>query len=130
VTEEAGDTVVLVRTRDGKTTKEKIDMVELMRSGPTRRRTRELASRRLGVCRTCAALLYLWRSQKPGSYKLERNMIVLQALSAGGGLSPRGTERGVRIKRRDANGELQMITAKHDDLVKADDIVYVKESLF
>ena len=56
--------------------------------------------------------------------------LVLQALSTGGGLSPRGTERGVRIKRRDANGVLQIITVKHDDLLKPDDIVYVKESLF
>ena len=57
-------------------------------------------------------------------------MMVLQALSTGGGLSPRGTERGVRIKRRDANGVLQIISVKHDDLLKPDDIVYVKESLF
>ena len=30
--------------------------------------------------------------QKPGPYRLERDMTVMQALSAGGGLSPRGSE--------------------------------------
>ena len=68
--------------------------------------------------------------QKPGSYKLERNMIVLQALSIGGGLTPRGTERGIRIKRRNEKGVLQIIDAQHDDVVKNDDVVFVKESLF
>jgi polysaccharide export outer membrane protein len=40
--------------------------------------------------------------QRPGQFRLERAMTVLQALSAGGGLTPRGTERGIRIKRADA----------------------------
>jgi polysaccharide export outer membrane protein len=57
-------------------------------------------------------------------------MTVVQALAAGGGLTPRGTERGMRIKRRDSNGQLQIIDAKQDDMVQVDDVVYVKESLF
>ena len=57
-------------------------------------------------------------------------MNVTQALSAGGGLSPRGTERGLVIKRRDAQGKIQMIGAKGDDPVQVDDVVYVKESWF
>jgi polysaccharide biosynthesis/export protein len=129
LTEEAGDTVVLVRTRDGKTTKDKIDMDELMRSSDPSKNPQLTTGDSVYVERAPRFYIY-GEVQKPGSYKLERNMIVLQALSAGGGLSPRGTERGVRIKRRDANGELHVINVKHDDLVKADDIVYVKESLF
>jgi polysaccharide export outer membrane protein len=68
--------------------------------------------------------------QRPGVFRLERAMTVLQALSTGGGLSARGTERGVRIKRRDGEGKLQIISAKHDDLLQPDDVVYVQESLF
>jgi polysaccharide export outer membrane protein len=68
--------------------------------------------------------------QRAGPFKLERGMTVLQALSTGGGLTARGTERGIRIKRRDASGKLQVLDAKHDDLVQVDDVVYVKESLF
>ena len=68
--------------------------------------------------------------QRPGAFRLERNMTVLQALSVGGGLTLRGTERGMRVKRRDANGTMQVITAKHDDLLQVDDVVYVQESLF
>jgi polysaccharide export outer membrane protein len=55
---------------------------------------------------------------------------VQQALSAGGGLTPRGTERGITIKRRSADGKTQTLSAKPDDLVQADDVITIKESLF
>ena len=57
-------------------------------------------------------------------------MTVVQALSAGGGLSMRGTERGLVIKRRDADGKIRLIDAKQDDLLQVDDVVFVKESWF
>jgi polysaccharide export outer membrane protein len=57
-------------------------------------------------------------------------MTLLQALSVGGGLTARGTERGMRIKRRDAAGQMQEFKARHDDSILVDDVVYVKESLF
>jgi polysaccharide export outer membrane protein len=57
-------------------------------------------------------------------------MTVVQALSIGGGLTPRGTERGIRIKRRDAKGNLVEINASHEETLQADDVVYVKESFF
>jgi polysaccharide export outer membrane protein len=68
--------------------------------------------------------------QRPGQLRLERQMTVLQALSAGGGLTPRGTERGLRVKRRDQEGKLQTLDVKGDDLLQPNDVVYVKESLF
>jgi polysaccharide export outer membrane protein len=55
---------------------------------------------------------------------------VQQALSLGGGLSARGTERGMRIKRRDETGKVAEFAAKHEDVILNDDVVYVKESLF
>lgn len=127
--EEAADTVILTHTQDGKTTKETIDLLELVRSGDPSKNRELVAGDQVFVERAPRFYIY-GEVQKPGSYKLEPNMMVLQALSTGGGLSPRGTERGVRIKRRDANGVLQIMSVKHDDLLKPDDIVYVKESLF
>lgn len=129
VNPDAADTVVLIRTHDGKTTKEVIDMVELVRSADPAKNRELAAGDSLFVERAPRFYIY-GEVNKPGSYKLERDMMVLQALSTGGGLSPRGTERGVRVKRRDASGVLQMITVKHEDMLKPDDIVYVKESLF
>ena len=45
-------------------------------------------------------------------------------------MNQRGTERGLRIQRRDAEGNLQMLTVKSSDLVEPDDVLYIKESLF
>jgi polysaccharide export outer membrane protein len=50
-------------------------------------------------------------------------------LSTGGGLSARGTERGIKIKRN-IQGKLQTVDAKSGDLIQADDVVFVGESLF
>src|SRR3569623_1232505 len=37
--------------------------------------------------------------QRPGVYKLQRDMTVLQALAVGGGLTPRGTDNAIKIIR-------------------------------
>lgn len=78
-----------------------------------------------------APVFYIYGEvQKPGAYRLERNMTLMQALSLGGGITPRGTQRGIQIKRREANGQTQSHTAALGDEIRADDVVYVKESLF
>lgn len=68
--------------------------------------------------------------QRPGVYRLERNMSVSQALSTGGGLTARGSERRIVIKRRDAKGKEQTIGVNASSLIQPDDVLYVKESLF
>lgn len=68
--------------------------------------------------------------QRPGVYRLERSMTVSQAISAGGGLTPRGTERHATIKRREAGGKETRVAVRGSDLMQADDVLMVKESLF
>jgi len=129
VNAEAGDTVTLIRTRDGKTTKQIIDMLEIMRTADSSKNVELFSGDVIYVERAPHYYIY-GEVQRPGSYRIERDMNVLQALSVGGGLSARGTERGVRIKRRDEAGALQILDAKHDDKVRPDDVIYVKESFF
>jgi polysaccharide export outer membrane protein len=127
--QDAGDKVTIVRSRNGKTTKEVLDLYEMVESGNMKQNLQLATNDVIYVERAPRFYIY-GEVQHPGAYKLERNMTVLQALSVGGGLSPRGTDRNVRLKRRDANGNLKIITAKHDDVVQVDDVVYVQESLF
>lgn len=68
--------------------------------------------------------------QRAGSYRLERDMTVLQGLAQGGGLTIRGTERGLRIHRRGPDGTIEVITPEKFELLRADDVLYVQESLF
>jgi polysaccharide export outer membrane protein len=58
-------------------------------------------------------------------------MTVMQAIAQSGGLTQRGTERGMRINRRDPSGSIKVINnVKMNDAVERDDVIYVKESLF
>lgn len=126
---DGGDSVSLIRTRDGKTTREVIDVVQMVQGADLNRDYPVQPNDIIFVERAPRFYIY-GEVQHPGALRLERNMTVLQALSAGGGLTPRGTERGMRIKRKDASGQLQILSVKHDDVVQVDDVVYVKESLF
>lgn len=68
--------------------------------------------------------------QHAGTIRLERGMTVLQALAAGGGLTQRGTEKGIRVHRRGSDGNVQVLTPQMQDPLQQDDVVYVRESLF
>ncbi len=57
-------------------------------------------------------------------------MTVLQALAAGGGLTAKGTQRGIKINRKGPDGTVQELSPGMQDLVQQDDVIYVKESLF
>ncbi|MYM98011.1 polysaccharide export protein EpsE [Duganella vulcania] len=129
VSADGGDTLTLIRKRNGKVSKDVVDLVEMLRSGDLERDVEMAANDIIYVERAPRFYIY-GEVQRPGTFRLERAMTVVQALSTGGGLTPRGTERGMVIKRRDAQGVVQVINAKQDDLLKADDVVYVKESLF
>ena len=69
--------------------------------------------------------------QEPNMYRLEPNMTVLQAISRGGGLTKLASRSRVEIKRRDLDsGQLITRKARLHEIVQADDVIYVKESLF
>lgn len=65
-----------------------------------------------------------------GAYRYEKNMTVFQALAIGGGLSPRGTENGLTLKRKNAQGEFETHEVTGTTAIQKDDVIYVKEALF
>ena len=68
--------------------------------------------------------------QRPGMMRLERGLTVQQAVAAGGGVTQRGTLKGLKIVRRAADGTVQTIEPAMDDTLKDGDVMYVRESLF
>jgi protein involved in polysaccharide export with SLBB domain len=93
--------VSLVRTRNGNTTRETIDIVDMVRKGELNR-DYEVAGGDIIFVERAPRAYITGEVQRPGPFRIERAMTVQQALSAGGGLTPRGTQRGVRITRKDA----------------------------
>jgi polysaccharide export outer membrane protein len=126
---EGSDMVTLVRTRNGKVSRETLDVVDMVRKGELNRDYEVTGGDIIFVERAPRAYI-TGEVNRPGPFRIERSMTVQQALSAGGGLTPRGTERGLRITRRDAGGVEHTIDVKGNDQVQVDDVITVKESWF
>ncbi len=126
---DGADTATLVRTRNGKTEYRDIDLLALFKPGGEASDVEVQDGDIVNVARQPMFYIY-GEVQRPGAFRLEQNMSVVQALSMGGGLTPRGTQRGIRILRRDDKGAMQEIEVKLGDPVQKDDVIYVKESLF
>jgi polysaccharide export outer membrane protein len=67
---------------------------------------------------------------RAGAYRLENDMTVMQAIAAGGGITPRGSDRRLKMRRAETDGKVSEKDAELKDKVKADDVIYVKEALF
>jgi len=123
------DTLTLVGTRDGKPMRKVIDLPGIFRGDGRENDVLVLNGDVIYVER--APVVYIYGEvQRPGALRLERDMSVMQALATGGGLNLRGTEKGLRVHRRDTDGKLQVLQPKMDDLLRDGDVVYVRESLF
>ena len=67
---------------------------------------------------------------RSGAYRVEPNMTVMQAIAAGGGITPRGSDRRLKLRRAGGDGTLVERDVSLNDVVKANDVIYVKEALF
>lgn len=123
------DIVTLVGIRNGESVKLEIDLPAILQSGRAELDVTVENGDILYVDR--APSLYIYGEvQRPGQLRLERGMTLMQALAAGGGLTPRGTQRGIRVHRRDASGQVRILEIGLTEHLQRDDVVYVKESLF
>ena len=78
-----------------------------------------------------APMYYIYGEvQRPGSYRVERNMTLMQALAQGGGPTLRGTQKSIKIFRRSKDGKLDDLALVPSAPILADDVLFVPESLF
>ena len=129
IVQDGGDVVTVIRSIGNSFEKKEVDILEMVRAGDRSSDINIQSDDLIYVERAPRFYIY-GEVQRAGTYKLERNMTVIQALSTAGGLNLRGTERGIRIQRRDSSGSYQLFTVKSNDLVQPDDVIYIKESLF
>ncbi|MCL6262737.1 polysaccharide export protein EpsE [Craterilacuibacter sp. RT1T] len=126
------DTMVLTGMRDGKPFRSEIDLPALYRvsgQGAVPDAPVMMPGDVLYVDR--APVYYIYgEAQRPGAFRIERGMTVQQALAQGGGPTPRGTEWRLSINRKGADGKMIQLNPALSDLVQADDVIYVRESLF
>ena len=123
------DVVTLVGTRNGRPIKLDIDLPAIRHSGKNELDLQVETGDIIYADRAPSAYIY-GEVQRPGMFKLERGMTLMQALAQSGGLTARGTQRGIKVHRRDASGNVVIQDIGMNDPVGRDDVIYVKESLF
>ena len=122
------DAALLIRRDDSRVTIDFNDVDETHAFGANLR----LASGDTIFIRRAPVFYIYGEVQRPGAYRLERNMTVMQALSAGGGLTAKGTQRGLLVMRPalTGSGAIEKIRITLGERLQADDTLYVQESLF
>jgi polysaccharide export outer membrane protein len=64
-----------------------------------------------------------------GTFVLEPGLTVEQAIALAGGLTERGTNRGIKATRT-TNGKTFEVDLKLSDKVQAGDVIHIKQRLF
>lgn len=129
VAPDGSEILTVVGTRDGKPFRTQIDFRTLFRGANA---ANDIVIQNNDVVYVDRApQIYIYGEvQRPGPLRLERGMTVLQALAAGGGLTLRGTQRGIKVHRKGADGAVKELTPGLQDQLQQEDVVYVRESLF
>jgi polysaccharide biosynthesis/export protein len=124
-----GESVTVSGIRNGKPFRREVDIVKMASTGNQADDIELYGGDTLYVTR--APMFYIYgQVQKPGQYRLERDMTVIQALATGGGVTGKGTQRGIVRHRRDASGKIKEEGVSLDTDLQDQDVIYVKESLF
>ena len=67
---------------------------------------------------------------RAGAYRVEPNMSVMQALAAGGGITSRGSDRRLKLRRAAPDGKWIETDVSLQERVRPEDVIYVREALF
>jgi len=123
------DTVVVQGQRDGRPFRHEADLPKLFAPGGSADDIVMMPGDTIWVDR--APQIYMYGEiQHPGVIRLERGMTVMQAVAAGGGATPRGTLKGLKVTRHGADGKTQTLEPSMEDTLKDGDVVFIRESLF
>jgi polysaccharide export outer membrane protein len=130
VTEVAGDTVDILRPgADGNITRIQVSLKSLSGGGNALSTPSLKGGDTVFVPRAPQFYIY-GEVATPGKFKVEVGMTVVQAIARAGGLTQRGSASRVVVKRTKTDGTYETTKARLSDLVQADDVIRVKESIF
>ena len=123
------DVLILTGQRDGKPFRKVIDIPGLFLNAKSDEDIVVTGGDTLYVNK--APMFYIYgEAQRPGPYRIERGMTVMQALAQGGGPTVRGSQNRLKLHRRDASGKVVETTPNLNDPIRPEDVLYVRESLF
>jgi polysaccharide biosynthesis/export protein len=129
ITQNGDDVLVVSGTRDGKPFRKTVDIPALFQN--TRGDNDIVLQPGDTLYVNKAPLFYIYgEAQKPGPYKIERGMTVMQALAQGGGPTARGSANRLRLNRTGPDGKVITTEPRMTDPIQPGDVLFVRESLF
>jgi polysaccharide export outer membrane protein len=123
------DTAIVTGVRDGKPFRREIDIAGMFLNNNFKDDMVVAGGDVIYVQRQPMYYVY-GEVQRPGSFRIERNMTVRQALAMSGGLTSRGTERKLGVYRRSPADKVESLIPDMDQPVQPDDVLFIRESLF
>ena len=127
-TEKAADYCYLIRNENGQSKKVRVDLAGLLRNGDIKANA-PLAKGDVVLVPEMDVFYIYGEVQRPGRYRLEQDMTVMQGLSVASGMTPRGSNKGIVLNRRDGN-TVKSLASDLDDHMQPNDVVYVKTAVF
>ena len=127
-TDKAADYCYLIRNENGQPRKTRVDLIDLLRNGNVKTNL-PLANGDIVLVPEMDVFYIYGEVQKPGRYKLERDMTVMQGLSVASGMTPRGTVKGIVLNRL-AGTTMTSLGTNLEDRLQPNDVLYVKTAVF
>ena len=127
-TETSADYCYLIRNENGVPRKVRVDLADLVRNGNIKANV-GLTNGDIVLVPQMDVFYIYGEVQKPGRYKLERDMTVMQGLSVASGITARGNVRGIVLNRQDG-ASIKASDASLEARLQPNDVVYVKTAVF
>jgi polysaccharide export outer membrane protein len=127
-TEKGADYCYLIRNENGQQRKLRVDLADMLRNGDVKANM-PLKDKDIVLVPEMDVFYIYGEVQRPGRYKLEREMTIMQALSVASGLTPRGSAKGITLNRQ-VGGTVHSADTGLDDKLQPNDVVYVRTAVF
>lgn len=123
------DVVIITGTRAGKPFRKTVDLPAMFQTASPVDDIVLQGGDVIFVAR--APMFYIYgETNRPGAFRIERGMTIMQALATGGGPTVRGSQDRLVLHRRQADNSIVETKPALTDPVQADDVIYVRASLF
>lgn len=127
-TENAGETLFFTSARSGTPVTQEINIDELFKS-PSNALNKDLLPGDVVYVPKAPQVYVYGEVQRPGMYKIDKNMTVMQAIAKSGGLTVRGTQRSVKLHRKNAEGTTVKQSPDLTATLQDEDVLFIEESL-
>lgn len=127
-TEYAGEVMFYTTSVSGTPVTEQINIDELFKAPNSAHNKQVYPGDVLYVPKAPQVYVY-GEVQRPGMYKVDKNMTVMQAIAKAGGLTMRGTQRSVKLHRKNEQSEVIKQTPSLTSVLQDEDVLYIEESL-